>query len=364
MRDWYRERRSRLVRHLERTGVDALLVMRRENVRYLTGFTGDDSALIVSAQSATLVTDGRYVEQAGTETCGVRVVSRQGGLMASVGRLVRRDGSGRLGVEAEAISVAQAEDLRKALGRVEMVPTRRVVEDLRIIKDVGEVALIRRAIRIAEKAFLRTLPQLRPGLTERAIARLLEDEMLELGAESPAFPTIVAAGARTSLPHARPTERRVESGDAIIVDWGARVDGYHSDLTRMVFMGRIPELFERLLDICLGAQRKGISQIRPGRPTSTVDRCVRAFLKARRHNKFFTHGLGHGLGLAVHESPNLGRLGGDVLRPGMVCTVEPGLYLPGRGGVRIEDDILVTRQGHEVLSSLTRSPEDLLIRLS
>jgi len=357
-------RRGRLVRRLAGAGADGLLVTCRENVRYLSGFTGQDSALLLWPGGATLITDGRYLEQAEAETRGLRVLARQRDMMAFVGRTARREGIHRLGVEAKALTLAQAESLKKALGRVEMVSTRGLVEELRRVKDRGEVALIRRAIRIAEEAFRQTLARLRPGLTERDAARILEHAMMDLGAEGPAFPTIVAAGDRTSLPHATPTRRRIRRGEAVLFDWGARLDGYHSDLTRVVFVDRIPPLFGRLYEICLGAQRRGIARIRPGRLASGVDRGVRTFLKAHRHNKFFPHAPGHGLGLAIHESPNLGRLGREVLMPGMVCTVEPGLYLPGRGGVRVEDDVLVTRRGHEVLTSLPKSPGELLLSAS
>jgi Xaa-Pro aminopeptidase len=190
---------------------------------------------------------------------------------------------------------------------------------------------------------------------------MLEGAMTERGAEAPAFPTIVAAGPRTSLPHAIPGEAKICSKQAVLIDWGARVDGYHSDLTRLVFVDRIPPPYERLYEIVSGAQQRALRRIGPGREAGKVDESARVFLKTKRHNKFFTHGLGHGLGLRIHEGPTLASRNRQLLKAGMVFTVEPGLYRAGEAGVRIEDDVLVTRAGRRVLTRLPKALDSFLI---
>lgn len=363
-RDPLGRRRNRLIRRFEEARIDGLLVTNVQNVRYLSGFTGGDGALLVTPAETSLLTDGRYDEQAARETRGIEIRVRKKELMAFAAWTVRKAGVARLGVEAAAITLAESEALKQGLRKVELKPVSGLIEKLRIIKDRTEIATIRQAVWIAERAFLATLEQIEPGKTELAIARRLDRAMEDLDAEGPAFPTIVAAGKRSSLPHARPTNRKVRKGDAVLVDWGARLDGYHSDLTRMVFLDRISPWFKRLYEAVLGAQRRAIAQMRPGRRTGSVDASVRACLKAHRLNKYFTHGLGHGLGLMIHETPVLGARGQEVLKPGMVCTAEPGVYFPGRGGVRIEDDILITHKGHRVLTSLPKSLDAFLLRSS
>jgi len=360
-RDLHAARRKRLARRFKAEGIDGLLVTDECNVRYLSGFTGEDSALLVGPAKAFLLTDRRFDEQAAQETEGVEIRVRKKGLMEFAAREARKADIATLGVEAEAIRLNEWEALKEKLRGPACKPTRKLVAGLRVKKEACEVSSIVRAARIAEEAFLATVAWLKPGRTELDVARRLDRTMEEIGAECRAFPTIVAAGRRSSLPHAQPTLRPIRKGDAVLFDWGACVEGYHSDLTRLVFLARIPEFFKRLYEAVLGAQRRAISQLRPGRSTGSVDASARAFLKARRLNKYFTHGLGHGLGLRVHEAPVLGARGETTLQPGMVCTVEPGVYVPGRGGVRIEDDILITRKGHRLLTTLPKTLDAFLI---
>lgn len=360
--DVYATRRRRIERQFRKEGIDGLLVTEVCNVRYLSGFTGGDSALLVRRGGAFLLTDGRYDEQAGQETRGLEICVRQKGMAAFAARVARKADVGALGVEADAMSLAEYKTLTAQLGKTACRLTSGMVEGLRMIKDRHEVAAISRAAKIAQEAFLATVAQLRPGRTEIEIARLLDRTMEDMGADAPGFPTIVAAGKRTSLPHAQPTYRKIRKGDTILFDWGARVEGYHSDLTRLVFLDRISQFFKRLYEAVLGAQRQALARMRPGCSAGSVDASVRAVLKARRLNRYFTHGLGHGLGLKVHEAPVLGAKGQVTLRPGMVCTVEPGVYLPGRGGVRIEDDVLITRTGRRLLTSLPKTLDAFLLR--
>lgn len=361
-KDIFRERRGRLLKRMARAGVEALLVSKSQNVFYLSGFKGEDSTLLVTPAASWLLTDSRFTEQAEGETRGVRIVTRKKGMMRTAGTVAHRAGVKVLGVEAQTMTLAEAEEIRKWLGKGELKQTSGLVERLRVIKDATEIAAIRRATEIAERAFGLILPELTPGRTEREIAVILEGKMTELGAQCPAFPTIVATNAHASLPHAQPRDVRIRSGDAVLFDWGARWGGYHSDLTRVVFLDRISPVFQRLYSLVLAAQRRALSRVKPGRRASVIDSAARAYLKAHRHGKHFGHGLGHGVGLEVHEAPGIAPRQDVVLKPGMVITIEPGVYLPGRGGVRIEDLVLVTRGGHEILTSTQKSPELVLVR--
>jgi Xaa-Pro aminopeptidase len=355
-------RREELLRPMKGAGVDGLLVSNRRNVFYLSGFRGEDSMLILRRGRPQLLTDGRFSEQAEQETRGIEIVVRKKGMMPTAGLAARRAGIKTLGVEAESLTVAQAEDLKAALGKVALKPVRALVQRQRMVKDAAEVRIIRRAVAITQQAFLDTLKHLRAGMTELEVAHILDRTMVELGAEGPAFETIVAAGERGSLPHARPTERRIRSGEAVLFDWGARLEGYCADLTRLAFIDRIPPVYRRIYPLVLTAQRRAVARVRAGRKTGELDAIARGYLKAHRHGKDFRHSLGHGLGLDVHEGPSLARGTQTPLRAGMVVTVEPGIYLPGRAGVRIEDLLLVTRKGHESLTSLPRSIDAFLVR--
>ena len=282
-------RRRKVVRRFGAEGIDGLLVTDRLNVFYLTGFRGDDSAALLTADSATLLTDGHYAEEAAQALRGVGLVVRKKGMMSAAARTARDLGVRRLGVEADAVTLAQGESLREEAGDIEVAPVRGLVEALRIIKDAGEVKLIREAIRLAQDAFKRTLAEIGPGWTELAAARKLNRHMEDLGASGPAFPTIVASGPRSSLPHAVPTNRVIRSGEPVLFDWGARHRMVHSDLTRVVFWDRIPTTFERLYATVLDAQQRAIAHVRTGRAAGAIDERARAHLKAHRRGKYFRH---------------------------------------------------------------------------
>jgi Xaa-Pro aminopeptidase len=283
-------------------------------------------------------------------------------MVESIAKVLRRTRLGRLGIEAESMSVSLRDQIADKLPKLEIVPTSGLVERLRQIKDKHEVAQIRQAVWYAEKAFGVLRATLRAEKTEKQVCDELEHQLRTFGARSSGFPTIVAVGPRAALPHAYPTDRRIGSSDFVLVDWGADQGLYKSDLTRVLVTGRISPKLQRVYRVVLNAQRKAIAAIRPGVAAKEVDRAARQVIAKAGLGRYFGHGLGHGLGLEVHEGPRLGANSRAVLKPGMVVTVEPGVYLPGWGGVRIEDDVLVTRSGHEALTSVPRDLEDALIR--
>lgn len=360
-------RMGRLRAALGAAGCDALLVTSLVNVRYLSGFTGSAGMLLVLPEGAVLTTDGRYRDQSVDELAanGVECEVRVGRVSA---QLEEVDGAlggvKRLGFEAERVTVAERERLDAALGRVAsgavaLVATRGLVEVLRTVKDEGEVARIELAAGIADVALAQVKERLHDAPSERQFALELDYEMRRRGADDVAFETIVASGPNAALPHATPSDRRVEPGELVVVDFGAEVDGYRSDMTRTLCVGppASSEMAE-LLDAVLMSQRAGVRALRPGATGEEVDAACRASLATAGCEELLTHGTGHGVGLQIHEAPAVGQGSADILPEGAVVTVEPGAYLPGAGGVRIEDTLVVTGSGAR---PLTKSTKDTIL---
>jgi len=353
-------RRIELLREeLRRRRLDALLVTREVNVHYLSGFEGTESALLVGLRRKVLLTDFRFVEQARLETRGFRVVRRTRPLIEEAVAQARAMGLRRLAYESGGMTAADRDDLlrasRRGPRRVELEGVRSVVEALRAVKSPAEVEAIRRAVRLAEEAFGAARALLGPGVAELAVARAVERDMEDRGASASSFEVIAALDARASLPHARPSPLvRATRRSVLLLDWGARWRRYCSDLTRTLAVSSIPAWLRRAHEAVLEAQARAIERIGPGVRARDVDAAAREVLRKAGFGREFGHGVGHGLGLEVHEAPGLGPRSEDVLREGMVVTVEPGVYIPGRGGVRVEDDVLVGSNGAEVLSSLPR----------
>ena len=351
-------RRAALRKAARAEKVDALLVSRPVDVRYLTGFTGEDSFALLGRAWTVLITDGRYAEQAAAQCAGVEVHVRKGKVSAAVAGYVRSHAVGRMAIQADHATVGFRAELAGAVGARRVRPVEGVMLALRAVKDAGEVRTIRRAVRTAVAAMRELLSRGSAGLvgrTETDLAAELDFLMRRRGAEAPSFPTIVAAGAHASLPHYQPGRARVRAGQGVLFDWGARVDGYCSDLTRVVFTGRIPPEIGPVYEVVRRAQRAGIRAAQAGAAACSADAAARAVIEQAGYGERFSHGLGHGIGLQVHEQPLLARRRRRRLRAGMVVTVEPGIYLPGVGGVRIEDDVLVTPDGPRVLSRLPSS---------
>jgi len=364
MSDRHLGRRERVRRAVRRAGADVLLVTDFTNVTYLTGFTGDDSYLLVRRDGDLLLSDPRYTTQLGEECPGLDLHVRRPGetMLQTVAKVLRRAKVARLGIEGDSMTVSMRDRIAGELPKLEMVSTAGLVEGLRRVKDKHEIAQLRQAVWYAEKAFGALRATLTPEKTEKQVSDELEHHLRSFGARRSGFPTIVAAGPRAALPNATATGRRIGSSDFVLVDWGADGGLYKSDLTRVLVTGRISPKLERIYRVVLNAQRKAIAAIRPGAVAHDVDRAARQVISKAGLGGHFGHGLGHGLGLQVHESPRLGANSRTVLKPGMVVTVEPGVYIPGWGGVRIEDDVLVTRAGHEVLTSLPKELEEVIVR--
>ncbi|QEH38303.1 putative peptidase [Aquisphaera giovannonii] len=354
-------RRESLRRKLAEGDLDALLVTSETNVSYLSGFTGDSSVMLLGrdGDGDVILSDGRFTTQIEQECPGLTAIIRPATqtMVQAVAEAAKARGIRRLGFESAALTVAEFDKLREALKEdAALRPTAELVEDLRQIKDESEVAAIREAIAFAEGAFTAVRAGLKPGMTEKQAADRIESEMRRLGATGASFPPIVAVGLRAALPHARPTEG-AKIGDApfVLIDWGATGRPYKSDLTRMVVTGKVTPEFETVYRTVLEAQERAIRSIRPGARAHDVDAEARSVIEDAGFGRFFDHGLGHGVGMEIHEAPRLRRQSETLLKPGMIFTVEPGIYLPEWGGVRIEDDVLVTPEGCEVLSHLPKA---------
>ncbi|WP_242902022.1 M24 family metallopeptidase [Actinomadura terrae] len=351
------ERRRRLAERAGEKDLDALLVTRLVNVRYLTGLDSSNAALLVPADGpAVLATDGRYAGMAAQVCPELRVVVDRNAA-AALAALAATSGAARLGFEAHALTVERHGELT-ARADVELVHPGRLVEELRRVKDEDEIGLLREACAITCRAFDAVLPEIRAGVTERAVAVALERAMVDLGAEGPAFESIVASGPNGAIPHHHPGGRELQRGDLLTLDFGARYGGYHADMTRTVAIGEPAAWQREVYDLVREAQRTAVEAAVPGAETKAVDAAARDVIKAAGHGEAFTHGLGHGVGLEIHEAPLLGydRTGRLVDR--VPITAEPGVYLAGRGGVRVEDTLVVRADGPELLTTTTR---DLLV---
>lgn len=332
--------------------IGAYLVFDRKDQYYLTGFTGEDGATLITNSRVTLLTDGRFDETADIEAPWARKIVRKQRGADSYVKAIAATRVKTVGFDPNHLTVYLYSELSKRLKPARFKAASGLVTDLRLRKDAGEIAAIRRAILVAQDAFLATRPNIRAGVTEAEVAAQLVYEMAKRGASEPAFGPIVASGANSSLPHYEPRDVKIRSDSIVLIDWGARVDWHISDLTRIVPIGSIPRKLERVYQVVREAHDLAIAATRPGITAGALDAVAREHIRSAGFGDRFSHSLGHGIGLDVHEGPGL-RVGADVkLEPGMVVTIEPGVYLPGIGGVRLEDDVLITPEGSETLSSL------------
>jgi len=357
-RSEFAERRRRASSAFASRKIDGLIASSAPNVRYLTGFTGSAGMALLWQGGAILFTDPRYGVQAAAEVdCTVRVV--RGPLEPAAIKAASRRRLRRIGFEEGRLNYKAYREIEAALPLgVTLEPTAGLLEALRMVKSAGEIELVRRSVQLNSEAFAQALANVRPGMTEAALAAEIEYRMRLLGAERPAFDTIVAAGPRTAMPHAQPSSKTIGHDQLLLVDMGASREGYASDMTRMAFLGRPGRKVRQLYGAVLEAQLAGIDAVRPGALAGDVDRAARRVLRAHGVEKAFVHSTGHGLGLEIHEAPRLAKAVKTPLEAGMTVTVEPGVYLEGFGGIRIEDTVVVTSCGCDVL---TPTSKELLV---
>jgi Xaa-Pro aminopeptidase len=353
--------------------LDGLLLTTPADLSYLTNFTGDDSIGLITEKEFHLVTDFRYKEQAEIEAGWLKMSMRDGKMADALAKVLIATKVSRVGFEANFTSFGQVDALDRAVKEakkkgkdkdheLELVPLQDVMTNIRKVKDDTEVDLIRKSVGIAEEAFDAIRDEIKVGETENQLAGLLIMELRARGAQTTSFEPIVAAAANSSLPHYRPGETLVARDAPLLFDWGALHKGYCSDLTRTLMIGRVSNRIKSIYKIVLEAQEAAIEFLRPGVTTKQADTVARDVITKAGFGDQFGHGLGHGIGKEIHELPTMRKTGGEEeLRPGMIVTVEPGIYLPGEGGVRIEDDVLITHSGCEVLSSLDKSFEGCTI---
>jgi Xaa-Pro aminopeptidase len=349
------QRLHHLREQLAATGADAFVETFLVNIQYLTGFSGSAGTLVLTPKASVLLTDARYTIQAREEAKSVRVQIVKGSVLDTAGTMLKRAGRLRMAYAPSRMSVAQRQKLSRSAGAgVRWVQREGIVEGMRSVKDGKEIAIMQRAIRIAEESFTKVLPLIRPGVRENDLAAEIEYRMRKGGASGPSFDTIVASGKRSALPHARPTEKCIKKNELVVLDLGAILRGYCSDLTRTVFVGRAPARTRGWYRAVQEAQQAARAAVRDGAKALAVDGAARAVLAKSGLGRYFTHSTGHGLGREVHEAPSLSRTSGDHLRAGQVVTLEPGVYVEGAGGIRIEDDVLVQANGSEMLTKLDR----------
>jgi len=341
----------------EANGIDGILISSPFNRRYISNFTGTSGVVLISSDQAQFITDFRYIEQASKQCEGFEIIKFSDTIPQEVARQVKKLGIQKLGFEEDYISFSSYKVYDKEI-EAELVPVSGVIEKLRLIKTDAEIKIIKEAADIADAAFKHILDFIRPGITELEVANELEFFMRKSGAVSSSFDTIVASGYRSALPHGVASEKVIEKGDMVTLDYGAYYKGYVSDITRTIAVGEPDSKLKAIYEIVLEAQLRGMEGIKPGMTGKQADALTRDYISEKGYGEYFGHSTGHGIGLEVHEGPSLSMKSELVLEPGMIVTCEPGIYIPGLGGVRIEDDVLITKDHNE---ALTHSAKELII---
>jgi Xaa-Pro aminopeptidase len=353
-----KNRIKKLQKMLPEENLDFLLVTFLPHVRYLSGYSGTNGMILLSLKSSLFLTDFRYKGQAKEQVRNMKVTTVERDLFSSLSDVPLLKGKRiKLGLEADHVSCQVYRRLKSLLPDCLLVPTERIVETLTVKKDSGEIEKIRKAVRITDRAFSEILGYIKPGVKELDIAAELEYKMKRHGSSSPYFQTIVASGRRAALPHGVATGKRIKKGELVTMDFGAVLDGYTADMTRTVVVGKASKKQKQVYDLVLRAQKHAISKAKSGMKACDLDKAARSVIKRAGYGKYFGHGLGHGIGLLVHDNPAVNPTNQLRLEPGMVITIEPGVYIPNWGGVRIEDNILITQRGCQ---NLTRSPKGLI----
>lgn len=356
----FQARQERLRALMETRRVPLILVTKLVNVRYLTGFAGSAGVVLLGPSEGTLWVDPRYTLQAKSQAEGVEVVEEKNGILKGAASWLRKNGFREAAYEAASLTCAQFDQLQSESGRdLRMKPAGDLIEELREVKDRGEIDAVRRAALLTADVFAEVLPQVRPGVLERDLAAEIEYRMRRKGADGAAFETIVASGPRSAYPHARPSSKALREGEFVILDMGAILDGYAADMTRTLFLGTPTRRVRHLYSAVLTAQAGAVRCVRDATPAGRIDSAARRILLGHRLARYFTHSTGHGVGLEIHERPRLARRETTCLRSGSIVTVEPGIYLEGFGGVRIEDTVLVGPGGPEILTPTSKDGWDI-----
>jgi Xaa-Pro aminopeptidase len=355
-----RDADRRLEKLMRRKELDVILFWGGENIRYLCGFTGSDGALICSRGGRIFLTDSRYTEQAKREVANA-AVSTYRQKIPGITRVLKTLRARRVGFEAAAVNFDSYRRFKEKLPRVSFIPLSGEFSGLRAVKEAGEIASLEKAARIASESFAKTIARVRPGYRETAFAEALECRFRQMGGEKPAFDTIVASGYRAALPHGRASEKKMAFGETVVIDFGTRFRGYHSDETKTLILGKPDAKTKRIYEVVRRAQTKALQAVRPGMTGREIDAAAREVIRKAGYGKYFGHGTGHGVGLAIHEDPAISPRGKAVVEEGMVFTVEPGIYLPGWGGVRLEDMVRVTARGCERLTYLSKEIKDNIL---
>ncbi|WP_117169250.1 M24 family metallopeptidase [Paraliobacillus sediminis] len=342
---------------MKKDNLGALVITNSFNIRYMTGFTGTSGVVLITESEALFITDFRYTQQAADEAPLYEIIEHKQGIIKEIANQVKLLGIKRLGFEKTNLTYAIFEEYQKAIS-AELVPTEGLVEKLRLIKTDDEIAILKEAAKIADAAFEYILTVIKPGVREIDISNELEFFMRKQGAISSSFDIIVASGFRSALPHGVASDKKIENGELVTLDFGALYKGYCSDITRTVAVGDISDELHIIYDTVLQAQLKGVEGIKAGITAKEADALTRDYITEKGYGKYFGHSTGHGLGLEVHESPGLSFRSNEILEEGMVVTVEPGIYVPNVGGCRIEDDIIVTKDGNV---RLNHSSKELII---
>ncbi|OFV98982.1 MAG: hypothetical protein A3F68_13375 [Acidobacteria bacterium RIFCSPLOWO2_12_FULL_54_10] len=345
-----RQRQSRLLQLMEKEKLGTMLVSNIHNIRYLTGFTGSAGLLMMKKNASVFFTDSRYDLQAHQEIMEAEVVIAKGELLAAAAKRLTRSKTPLVGFEGQSVTYRGYQRIRELLAGRKLKALAGLVEMLRIVKEESEIETMRRAAHVASLAFEETLPFLKPGVSEKEIAAEIDYRMRRHGAEKTSFDTIIAFGERTALPHARPGERKLRANECILLDLGAILDGYASDMTRTVFLGTPQKKLARAYEAVLAALEEAEKVVKPGTACQEVDAAARKALKRYRLDQYFTHSTGHGVGLEIHEMPRIMSKQPQMLSERSAITIEPGVYLPGIGGVRIEDLLVVRKDGPEILT--------------
>lgn len=348
---------NNLREQMKSEGISSFLITSPYNLRYLTGFTGTTGLALIGLEEAFFITDFRYTEQAAKQCVGFEIVKNVGPILEVVADLVESKNIENLGFEESFVPFKQYVELEGLL-EVDLIPVSGMVEELREVKDEEEIAIVEKACEIADKAFSHILTYIKPGMTEIQVANELDFYMRSLGASSVSFETIVASGLRSAMPHGVASEKVIEQGDMITIDFGCYYNGYVSDMTRTISLGEPSDKLREVYNVVKEAQQKVLDVAKPGMTGVELDAVARDYIASKGYGEAFGHSTGHGIGLEIHEGPNVSKLAEKAFVPGNIITNEPGIYLPGIGGVRIEDDMLVTENG---IKRLTHSEKELII---